>query len=167
MAAVLRRCWTVIGLVARTASSWHQFLAAFIISIAWSAAQNDGRTADFIADYKGAVAMQGASLLELQVPIRDTAPPGLQLARPSAEAVLRDSYHLHRRNDLRHVLFEVHLVHDALDRDVAPFVSRQGEQHRGQSALDEGELRRQRIDRDDLDLLWIDLRHQPWREARP
>jgi hypothetical protein len=69
---------------------------------------------------------RGHSLRHLHVRVRDREPPGLQLARPRSEVVLRDAHHLHR-NDLRNVLFELHLIDDALDRYIAPVVGRLGE----------------------------------------
>src|SRR6188474_1331796 len=82
-------------------------------------------------------------LLHVRVRIRHGEPPRFQPARPVAEIVLRDAHHLHWRDDRWYVLFQVHFFEDALDRDVAPVVGRQGQQHRRQSILDEGELRRQ------------------------
>src|SRR6185312_1956548 len=107
-------------------------------------------------------------LLHVRVRIRHGEPPRFQPARPVAEIVLRDAHHLHRRDDRWYVLFQVHFFEDALDRDVAPVVGRQGQQHRRQSILDEGELRRQATDGNDLDLLGIQLLEQPWwRDERP
>ena len=99
--------------------------------------------------------------LSFEYRIGDREPPCLQLPRPRAQVVLRNPLDIHRWKDRRDVLLEVHLLHDALNRDVAPVVSREGEQHRGQSALDVGELRRQPTDGDDLDLLWIQFLRQP------
>src|SRR5689334_6765860 len=78
--------------------------------------------------------------------------PVLELARPRPQVVLRDADEIHR-DDLRHVLLQVHLVEDAVHRLVAPHVRRLRQEHGREAFLDVRELRRQPVDRDDLDLL--------------
>src|SRR5258708_2428308 len=106
-------------------------------------------------------------LLELQIFLGNICEAPLsQLARPRAERIGRYSHGVHW-NQRGHILLVDNFVDDLRDADVAPKVRLLREQHRHEALLDVGQLRRQAVDGDDLDLRRIELREQRLRVERP